>query len=392
MKRLEFVASQSAPKKIIRKLLSPKIFLPMSCPDFPLLLAIVGLTVFGWVMIYSSSALAAETRYGDQYFFLKRQILWSLIGVFVFLVSSNISTVNWQKASRGFYFCSLLALFLVLIFGREIGGAHRWIKIGPLNFQPSELAKLAVVFLIADYMDRRQSRLKDFKRGLLPLLILFSVPVALIFLEPDLGTPILLGVVFAALLLIGGARWRHLFAMALSSLPLLVLALFQFRYRVNRLFAYLDPWADSKGKGYQLVQSLLALGSGGIFGRGLGNSRIKISSLPDPHTDFVFSVLGEELGLLGTLLCTALFFFLCLRGLKIAQGAGTCFGRLMASGISLVIGGQAVINMGVACGLWPTKGMPLPFVSFGGSSLVIILMSFGIISSIARESRMAREM
>ncbi len=340
-------------------------------------------------MVYSSSALLAEKRYADQYFFLKKQVVWSFIGFLVFLISSNIPMTVWQKSSRWFFLASVFFLILVLFVGREVGGAQRWLKLGPFNFQPSELAKLAVVFLVADYMDRRQSRMKDLKKGLVPLVILFSIPMGLILMEPDLGTPILLSLVFGALLVIGGARFKHLFILSLAALPLLILGLLQFRYRIARLFAYIDPWADAKGKGYQLVQSLLAMGSGGLFGRGLGNSQVKISALPDPHTDFVFSVLGEELGLMGTLICAALFLFLCLRGLKIAQGAPTCFGQLMAAGISLVIGTQAAINMGVAAGLLPTKGMPLPFVSFGGSSLTIILMSFGIISSIARQSRRA---
>lgn len=340
--------------------------------------------IFGWVMVYSSSALFAETKYHDQYYFLKRQIVWSLIGLVFFVAASNMSLSFWQKSVKLFFVGSVLSLMLVLVIGPEISGAKRWIRLGGLGFQPSELAKLTMILVVADYLDRRQSRLKDFMRGLLPLLCLVGVMVGLILLEPDLGTPVLMSSVFLMLLILGGARWRHLFTMALVTLPFVVLAVVKVSYRLKRFFAYLDPWSDAQGAGYQLVQSLLALGSGGFFGRGLGNSKIKISSLPDCHTDFIFSILGEELGLMGTLTCAALFLFLCMRGLKIAQQTSNCYARLVATGISLMIGFQAIINMGVSCGLFPTKGMPLPFISFGGSSLLILLTSVGILSHISK--------
>jgi cell division protein FtsW len=273
---------------------------------------------------------------------------------------------------------------LVLLIGPSISGARRWIRLGGLGFQPSELAKLAMILVVADYLDRRQSRLKEFSRGLLPILILVGLMVGLILLEPDLGTPVLMCSVFLMLLILGGARWRHLITMAMVALPFIALAIVKVSYRLKRFFAYLDPWSDAQGAGYQLVQSLLALGSGGFFGRGLGNSKIKISSLPDCHTDFIFAILGEELGLMGTLTCAGLFLFLCTRGLKIAQQTNNCYARLVATGISLMIGFQAIINMGVASGLFPTKGMPLPFISFGGSSLMILLTSVGILSHISR--------
>jgi cell division protein FtsW len=242
-----------------------------------------------------------------------------------------------------------------------------------------------MIFLAADYLDRRQSRLKDFKRGVAPILLLAGVMLGLIVIEPDLGTPVLMTAVLMALLFIGGLPWRHLFVMGLTSLPLVLIAIFKVRYRLERMLAYLDPWADTKGKSYQLVQSLTAMGSGGIFGRGLGESQLKISNLPDCHTDFIFSILGEELGLIGTLTCVALFFFLCMRGLKIAKRAPDYYSKLVGVGISLMIGGQALINMGVASGLLPTKGMPLPFISFGGSSLVIVMFSAGLLASLSRQ-------
>lgn len=356
-------------------------------PDEGILLCVFGLLVFGWVMVYSSSALFAEARYHDQYFFLKKQVMWSVIGIAAFLFSANIPLSIFQSHAKKLYAATIVALVLVLFLGRQISGAQRWLHLGFISFQPSELAKLAVVLTVADYMDRKQSRLRDFKKGLVPLLAMVGLPLALIVIEPDLGTPVLMTSVFLSLLVLGGAHWGHLIMMGLSTLPLVAIAIFKVRYRLERLMAYLNPWSDAQGKGYQLVQSLLALGSGGIFGRGLGESRIKIANLPEAHTDFVFSVLGEELGLMGTCLCAALFLFLCVRGLKIAMNAKSLFARLVAAGISLTIGLQALINMGVASGLFPTKGMPLPFISFGGSSLVIMLVSVGILANVSRQAR-----
>lgn len=369
------------------KYLSIEALLKGPKPDVGLLYCVFGLLVFGWVMVYSSSAMMAEGRFQDQFFFLKKQLVWSFIGIAVFVGASNMPFAVWQKTTKWIYMGSVLSLVAVLLFGREISGAKRWLHFAGGGFQPSELAKIAMIFLVADYLDRRQSRLRDFKRGVLPLLLLVGVLLGLIVVEPDLGTPVLMTGVLLALLFVGGIQWRHLFLMGLLSLPLVAMAIFKVRYRLERMLAYLDPWADTKGKSYQLVQSLTAMGSGGLFGRGLGESQLKISNLPDCHTDFVFSILGEELGLIGTLACAGLFFFLCMRGLKIAKNAPDFFSKMVGVGISLMIGGQALINMGVASGLFPTKGMPLPFISFGGSSLVIVLFSAGLLASLSRQQK-----
>jgi len=369
--------------------LSIKSFFRSTRSDVSLLFCVAGLLLFGWVMVYSSSALLAESRFQDQYFFLKRHILWTLVGIAAFIVSSNISISFWQYMAKPIYFFTVVALVAVLFFGPEIGGAHRWLRFGPFGFQPSELAKLSMVLILADYLDRRQSRILDFNRGLLPILFIFGLQAGLIFVEPDLGTPFLMGLVFVSILIVGGARWKHILGLVSVASLLFLGSLFQFKYRVARLFAYLDPWSDPRGAGYQLVQSLIAMGSGGILGRGLGNSKVKISNLPDPHTDFIFSVIGEELGLWGTLLCVGLFMYICLMGLKIAKSAPDSFSQTTAAGISLMVGYQGIINMGVACGLLPTKGMPLPFLSFGGSSIVILMISMGILIHISRSTRVA---
>jgi cell division protein FtsW len=354
-------------------------------PDWGLIYCVLGLLVFGWVMIYSSSALVAESKYHDQFFFLKKQIMWTLIGLAGFVVASNIPLSIWQSSSRYLFGGTVLCLILVLLVGREISGAKRWLQFAGFSFQPSELAKVASIFLVSDYLDRRQSRMKTFQKGLLPILVLMGTLLSLILIEPDLGTPMLIGGVFLFMLIVGGVKWKHLFVLGLMTLPVLLVALFKVRYRLERLMAFMDPWADAKGKGYQLIQSLIAMGSGGIFGRGIGESKVKMGSLPDCHTDFVFSILGEELGLIGTLTCVGLFLYLCLRGLRISKMAPTFFSKLAALGISLTIGFQALINMGVAVGLFPTKGMPLPFISFGGSSLLITLISMGFLASLSRQ-------
>jgi cell division protein FtsW len=377
----------------LRRVLSIEPLLKGPKPDLMLIGCVFGLLVFGWVMVYSSSALDAEMKYHDQFYFLKRQVIWSLIGMGAFVVAAKMPMSVWQRVCKPMYVAILAGLALVLVVGPSISGAKRWIRLPGMAIQPSELAKLTLVLVAADYIDRRQSRLKDFKKGLLPLLVMLGAALGLIVIEPDLGTPVLMSMVLASMMILGGVRWSHIGGLFVGSIPLLVLAIFKERYRLLRLFAYMDPWSDAKGKGFQLIQSLLAMGSGGFFGRGLGESRLKVGALPDCHTDFVFSILGEELGLIGTLTCAALFLGLCMRGLRVAKKAPDLFSRLVAAGISLTIGFQALINMGVASGLFPTKGMPLPFISFGGSSLVSTLMAVGILVSISRSSaaKAARE-
>jgi cell division protein FtsW len=389
--KAKFVVRKQKRKEKLLSIISLKSLFQGTGPDEGILLSVFGLLVFGWIMVYSSSALFAESHYHDQYFFLKKQVMWSLIGIAAFMVSANMPLSLVQTHARKIYAGALVALVLVMFFGRQVYGAQRWLRFGILSFQPSEVAKMAMIFLVADYLDRKQSRLKDLKKGLMPLLLMVGLMMGLILIEPDLGTPVLMGMVLVTLLILGGARWSHLSFLALSSLPVVAIAIFKVRYRLERLMAYMNPWSDAQGKGYQLVQSLLALGSGGFIGRGLGNSRIKIANLPEAHTDFVFSVLGEELGLLGTLLCAGLFLFLCIRGLRVAMRAKSLFSRLVAAGVSLTIGFQALINMGVACGMFPTKGMPLPFISFGGSSLVIMLIAVGLLANVSREARRAEE-
>lgn len=357
---------------------------PSAPPDGVLMLLTLAVLVFGWVVLYSTSAVLAEAKFGDQYFFVKRQVLWSVIGLAGLLAASRVDLAWVQRLARPGYVVAVALLVLVLLAGREVLGAKRWLRLGPVGLQPSELAKLAVVLFLADWLDRKKSRLTDFRRGFLPVLGLTGLVLGLIVLERDLGTPFLIACVAGGMIYLAGARHRHLAAAALAALPVLYVAVFHVAYRRQRFLAFLDPWAQAQGAGYQLVQSLMALGSGGFWGRGSGESTIKLLYLPEAQTDFIFPILGEEFGFVGTTALVALFFFMVRRCLLAARGASHWFHALLAAGVGLWLGGQVLINVAVVTGLLPTKGIPLPLVSFGGSSLVVLLTALGLVLNVTR--------
>lgn len=350
--------------------------------DLTLLLWTGALILFGWLVLYSASALVADSRYGDQYFFLKRQMLWTGLGLFG-LGAAALVPLSWvQRAARPALAVNALLLVLVLIAGHEVGGAKRWLRIGGFGFQPSEFAKLGVVLFLADYLDRKQSRLSRWSGFLAPLFVTGTV-LGLILLERDLGTPFLIGCTAFALIFLAGARPGHLAAVGVAVLPGLIAAL-SVPYRRQRLLAFLDPWKESQGVGYQLVQSLLALGSGGFWGKGAGESTIKMYYMPESQTDFIFPIFGEEFGFLGTSLLTAAYFILTFLCFRVAFRAARWFDALLAAGIALTIGGQVLLNLGVVTGLLPTKGIPLPFLSFGGSSLLVLMTGIGLVLNVSR--------
>lgn len=342
--------------------------------------------VFGWMVLYSASALVADGRFGDQYYFLKRQILWSFLGGLGLLAALRIPLTVVQKCARPLWVVVVILLGLVLVAGHEVGGAKRWLRLGPFGVQPSEFAKLAVVLVLADYLDRKQSRLKSFTGGYLPPLILTGVVLGLVALERDLGTPLLIGAVALGMIYMAGARLGHLAATALAVLPVVAVAVLAVPYRRQRLFAYLDPWREARGAGYQLVQSLLAIGSGGFWGKGSGESTIKMYYMPESQTDFIFPIFGEEFGFVGSVGLTLVFFFLTYRCFRIARQASHWFHALLAVGVGMWLGGQVLINLGVVTGLLPTKGMPLPFISFGGSSLLVLLTAMGLVLNVSRQA------
>ncbi len=368
--------------------MAPKVKRQGSRVDRPLLIATLLLMAFGLVMVFSASAIMSEERFGSAYLFVRKQLIWDFLGVGALFICMRMDYHRWQKGSVLLLAVALITLVAVLAVGPVVKGAKRWLYFGPVGFQPSEIAKLAIVLWLPSYLDRHRSQIRDFRKGFLPPLLVLGLVCALIMKEPDLGTPIMLAVVGLMLLFLSGARWSHLLGTVLASLPLLYYELFHVSYRYRRLASFLNPWSDARGVGYQLTQSILAFGSGGLFGKGLGASNLKLLYLPDPHTDFIFPVIGEELGFLGAVGLILLFVFWGLRGWQVARRAPDLFGGLVASAITSWVLLQAAINMGVSCGLLPTKGLPLPFVSFGGSSLVITMMAAGILLNISTQGSM----
>lgn len=351
--------------------------------DNGLLILAVMMLAAGIVALYSSSAILADKECGDPLFYVKRQVMFGGLGLAGMMF---LSRVPYQRL-REWVWPALFATAVVLVavlFGPKIGGARRWIKIGGFGLQPAEFAKLTVVLFLADYLDRKRSRLDNPVQGIAVPWAVVGTLLVLIGLEPDLGTPSLIFAVTVLTLFVGGARLNMLAWSLAASVPIVVWQLWAYPYRRARVMSFLDPFADASGTGYQLSQSLLAVGSGGWLGKGLGHSDVKLLYLPAPHTDFIFPVLCEELGLLGGIGVLVLFVMFLQRGLAVARRAPDLYGTLLASGITFLITLQGFFNMAMSMGLIPTKGLPLPFFSYGGSSLLVTTAAVGILLSISR--------
>ena len=347
-----------------------------------LLIALI-LVCLGTVMVYSSSSALASRRFANSGFFLERQIVRALIGLFFMFALSRGPIRLWARGARWMLLAGLAALVLVLFLG--VGPVGRWLQLPVFSFQPSEFVKLALVIYLADVLVRKEKEMGEFKQGLLPRLLVIGGVLLLIALQPDLGTAIALGLIALVMLWIGGARLKHLLGTGLAALPLIGLSLLISPYQWQRLTKFVNGLLEGgTGGNYQVEQALVALGSGGWLGVGLGNSLQKQQFLPEPHTDFVFALVGEELGLAGTLSVIALFVALAVHGLRIAREAKSYFGFLVATGITGMISIYALLNIGVATGVLPTTGLPLPFISYGGSSLIGNLAGIGILVGVAR--------
>lgn len=348
-----------------------------------ILLLLLGI---GAVMIYSTSAIYAEDKYQDNLFFLKRHLTMVVVGLVGMLWVWRIDYHLLRKYSKLFLLLSmgLLGATFMTGLGHRAGGASRWLRVAGFTFQPSEMVKLALIIYLGDIFVRKQRWIKEFWRGLVPPLLIVGVVTGLVLLQPDLGTAMGIAMVTGIILFVAGAQIKYLLMMGLSSLPFLYVFIFSTAYRRARIMSFLSPWNDPQGIGFQIIQSFLALGSGGIFGVGLGQSRQKLLYLPAAHTDFIFSIIGEELGLVGSSLVVLLFLGLIWCGAKIALNSLELFGHLLAIGIISNIAIQAIINIGVVTGSFPTKGLPLPFISFGGSAMVFNLIAIGILLSIHR--------
>lgn len=351
--------------------------------DYLLLLVTTILLVLGSIMVFSSSVIMAEARWKTPYLFVSKHIIWAVIGTFVMFFFSNFKYNNFQKLARPLIISGIILLILVLFVGTVKGGARRWFQFGPISLQPSELAKLILVIGLADFLDRKKSRLKYWK-GFITALFLIGIFVFLIALEPDLGTPILMVMVGLSMLFAAGSGLKKILITCLSVLPLLAIEILRKPYRLQRIKDFLLSWGDINSGSYQLTQSILALGSGGFIGKGLAQSQMKLLYLPEPHTDFIFPIIGEELGFIGTISIMGLFLIFVWRGWIISKNSKDLFGGLLALGITWFIAFQALFNMGVASGLLPTKGLPLPFVSFGGTALVFNLAGVGILLNISK--------
>jgi len=347
------------------------------------------LVIMGMCMVYSASCIFAAKKFADDAFFLKKQALFAIGGIIGMFIMMRVPYRYLRACAYPLIVLSFVLLAAVFIpgIGKKVGGACRWLCLGPISFQPSEFAKLAVIIFLSYSLAKKEHKIKIFSIGVLPHLMAVLPLAGLIVLQPDFGTTIIFVVLLFGLLFVAGVPARYLIALgsaaAVAALPLLV---YKGAYRIERLFAFLDPWGNYRGAGYHIVQSLLAFGSGGVWGRGLGGGVQKLLYLPEPHTDFILSVIGEEFGFAGVMLVIILFGALVWCGLQVALNAGDLFGTYLALGITFLIGLQVVINMNVVLGLMPTKGTTLPFISYGGTSLVMNLLSIGILVGISDQS------
>lgn len=360
--------------------------------DKTLLIVVSTLLIFGLVMIASAGVVYGETRFADPYHFFKRQLMYGVLpGLFVMYLLQKIDYHFWKKVAVPAFLVSVVFLLLVFVpgVGSNIYGASRWIQLGPFSFQPSEMAKLATIIYLAAWLESRGSnKIKDIFEGMLPFLGIMGLIGFLIMKQPDTGTLGVIVLTSFAIFFVSGARIKHLFSMGMLGMFALWILVKIEPYRFNRILAFLDPGADPKGIGYQINQALLAVGSGGIFGVGLGHSRQKFNYLPEPVGDSIFAVIGEEVGIMGATILVSLFVVLAMRGIKIAKNSPDMFGKLMATGITMWIIMQAFINIGANIALIPLTGIPLPFISYGGTSLLFLMAAIGILLNISKQSKM----
>jgi len=339
------------------------------------------------VMVYSASAVMAMEQHHEPYYYLFKQAAWALLGLVFVPIVMRIDYRNYRQPRVIWTMLGLVAVALVaVLFGRPVNGASRWLLLGPLGVQPSELAKIAVIFCTAALLERRMDRIDEIGYSLLPIGITVGVIVALILIEPDLGTAVTVLMIAAVMVFAAGLNYTYLLGLFLTAAPAAYLVIATSEYRMKRVTAFLDPYSDPLGDGYQMIQSMIAIGTGGITGRGLMDGLQKLFYLPEPHNDFIFSVIGEELGLIGATVVVACFCIITWRGLRTAMRAPDRFGTFVAIGLTTMVAFQAFFNISVVLGILPTKGIPLPFVSYGGSSLLINLLGMGILLNVSQHA------
>lgn len=355
--------------------------------DRILFLTALALVAFGLVMVFSASAVLSDEQYGNAYVFLLRQIAWAAAGLVAMLVAMRIDYHRYRHPA--FIFLSLsvsLALLVAVLFFDRSHNTHRWFRFGPISFQPSELAKPVLILFLAWFLERRKTSVNDLLHTLVPAMAVVVAAAGLILKEPDLGTAFTVLFVAGALLFLAGVRLRYFAAPAFAIVPAFYFLVMRVPYRWKRVEAFLDPYADPQGKGFHMIQSLIAVGSGGVTGLGLMEGRQKLFYLPAPHTDFIFANVAEELGLIGAMALVLAFGVVLWRGMRASLRAPDLFGRYLAAGITMMIVGQALINISVVLGMMPTKGIPLPFISSGGSSLLFNLAAMGLLLNVTQHA------
>ena len=367
--------------------LQERVMMPrLTRPDMWLLGAVAGLLGLGIVMVLNVSYFQAGMRYGDPYLFFRKHLVSVGFGLCVMLLVSRIRLELLERWAVVMLPLCMFALLLVLTpgIGVERGGARRWIALGGFSVQPSEFVKLGVVLFLARWISQRRDRMESFTNGIIPALVCVGICSALIMAQPDFGSTVIIGALALLMLYVGGARPLHIGGLVMLGVVGIVAAIQVAPYRMRRLLAFLDPFEHAQDGAWQLVQSLIAVGSGGVTGVGLGQSKQKMAFLPEAHTDFIFALVGEELGLIGALIVLTLFVVVAVRGFRVAARHPDSFASLLAFGLTAVLILSAVVNIGVVVGLLPTKGLPLPFLSYGGSALLVTMIEVGVLASLSR--------
>ena len=357
--------------------------------DTPLLIGVILISLLGLLMIYSSSYVWAEYKFNDPYKFIKTQSFFLLIGYILMLIISKIDYTKYQSKSNLIFLGCFILLILVLIpgIGTVRNGSRSWFGIGGFGIQPSEFTKLGLIIFTSKYLSQNEKQLKDIKKGVLPILLVLLLVFGLIMLQPDFGTGVIIVVTIIVLLFISGVPMNFFIKIGILGLLGIVALIIVAPYRMKRIVSFLNPWSDPLGSGFQIIQSLYAIGPSGLLGKGLGNSIQKHFYLPEPQTDFIFAIISEELGILGIILVASLFILIIYRGFSISIKCNDKFGKYISFGITFGLAFQALLNLMVVVGLIPVTGVTLPFLSYGGSSLLITLISIGILLNISKSKK-----
>ncbi|MEL7570714.1 MAG: putative lipid II flippase FtsW [Eubacteriaceae bacterium] len=354
--------------------------------DINILLVTLALTCFGVVMIFSASMYSSSVELGNEYYYFRQQMLAALLGITAMLVCSNIQFNVYRRFAKLGIIISVLLLIAVFVpgIGKELNDAKRWINLGFTLFQPSEFVKLAVILYMADALEKSREKVRTFRYGILPYLVLAGVICGLIYFEPNLSTALVIICIIFGMMFIAGVNLKYIMIMGVIGVAGVIVLMTQVGWRMGRISAMFDPWAYKLNEGWQIIQSLMALGSGGVFGQGLGNGKQKLLFMPEAENDYIFAHIGEELGLIGTLLVLFAFMYLLLRGTRVAINVKDRFASLVASGFMIMIGIQVMINIAVVTNSIPSTGIPLPFLSYGGTSLLANLIAIGILLNISK--------